>query len=186
MAMQELSLNVLDIAQNSIKAEAALVSIIIIKSTAENTMSIEICDDGCGMDQETVEKVLDPFYTTRTTRAVGLGVPFFKMSAEQTGGSFSVESEPGCGTRLLAVYHTGHIDMMPLGDMASTMVSLVSVNPEIDFVYRYEVDGQGFTMDTREMKQILEGLPVNSPEVLAFIKEYILENTAHTDAPDIE
>lgn len=174
--MQELSLNILDIVQNSIKAKASLIEISIEKNTSDKTMLICIKDDGCGMTKEQVEKVIDPFYTTRTTRKVGLGVPFFKMSAIMTGGDFSIESEVGKGTVIKAKYNYENIDMMPIGDMAATMLSLVSVNPDNDFVYLYGIDDQSFVMDTREIKEILEGVAVNSNEVLIFIKEFINEN----------
>lgn len=174
--MQELSLNVLDIVQNSISAKAALIEIEISSDTKNKTMSIFIRDNGCGMTQEKVKQVLDPFYTTRTTRKVGLGIPFFKMTATMTGGDFKLSSQPAVGTTLFASYKTDHIDMLPLGDMAATMLSLISVNPDIDFLYTYKVNDNGFTMDTRQVKTILEGLPVNSPEVLAFIKTFIEEN----------
>lgn len=179
--MTELSLNVLDIAQNSIKAKASLVEITVQKDLPAARMRICIRDNGCGMTGEQVARVIDPFYTTRTTRKVGLGVPFFKMSAEMTGGSFSIHSEPGVGTVIEAEYCTDSIDMLPLGDMAATMTSMISVNPEIDFTYTYGVNGAGFTMDTREIRTVLEGLPVNSGEVLAFIGDFIRENQAETD-----
>ena len=174
--MPELSLNVLDIVQNSVKAKASLISISVLKDTQQRELSISIKDNGCGMTKEQVTRVVDPFYTTRTTRKVGLGVPFFKLSAELTGGRFHIESEPGIGTEVSAVYCYEHIDMMPLGDMASTMVSLISVNP-------YKKDGQGFALDTREVKTILEGLPVNSNEVLSFIRQYIEENEEEMEEP---
>lgn len=179
--MQELSLNILDIAQNSIKAKASLVTISIIKTTKDKNMEISITDNGCGMTEEQVKSVVDPFYTTRTTRKVGLGVPFFKMSAEMTGGSFKIESKVDFGTKILATYNYDNIDMMPVGDMASTMVSLVSVNSDVDFVYIHKVDDSEFCMDTREIKVILEGLPVNSNEVLTFIKDFINENLSEID-----
>ena len=179
--MTELSLNVLDIAQNSIKAGASLIRISVARRPAEGRLSITVEDNGCGMTPEQVARVIDPFYTTRTTRKVGLGVPFFKMSAEMTGGEFSIRSTPGEGTVLTADYCYRHIDMLPLGDMAATMVSLVSVNPEIDFIYSFACGTEQFTMDTREVKAVLEGLPVNSNEVLGFIGEMIRENQAETD-----
>ena len=174
--MPELSLNVLDIVQNSVKARASLIEISVLKDTQKKELSISIADNGCGMTEEQVARVIDPFYTTRTTRKVGLGVPFFKLSAELTGGRFQIESKPGVGTKICSVYCYEHIDMMPLGDMAATMVSLISVNPDIDFVYTCKKDEQGFALDTREVKVILEGLPVNSSEVLTFIRQYIEEN----------
>ncbi|MFZ2537462.1 MAG: ATP-binding protein [Oscillospiraceae bacterium] len=179
--MQELSLNILDIVQNSIKAKSTLIEISIKKYTDDKTMLISIKDNGCGMTKEQVEQVVDPFYTTRTTRKVGLGVPFFKMSAVMTGGSFFINSEVGKGTIINAHYNYENIDMMPVGDIAATILSLVSVNPDIDFVYLYAIDQQSFTMDTREIKVILEGMPVNSHEVLSFIKDFINENQSEID-----
>lgn len=175
--MQELSLNILDIAQNSIKAEADLIKIEIHKNPIEHTMRIVIEDNGRGMTKEQVERVENPFFTTRTTRKVGLGVPFFKMSAEMTGGNFHIDSEIDVGTTVVATYRLDHIDLMPLGDMASTMVTLISVNPDIDFIYTYGIGENQFSLDTREVRVILEGMPVNSPPVLSFIKEFIEENT---------
>ena len=184
--MQELSLNILDIAQNSIRANASLITIEIIRSVIDNKMTITIEDNGCGMSKEKVEQVINPFFTTRTTRPVGLGVPFFKMSTEMTGGTFRIESEEGVGTKVIATYVLDHIDLMPLGDMASTMVTLISVNPEIDFIYRYRYNDAEFTLDTREVKQILEGLPVNSPDVLVFIKSFIEENTLQAEQQELK
>lgn len=174
--MQELSLNVLDIAQNSIRANASLVTIMVSEDRTNRLLSISIEDDGCGMTEEQINHVMDPFFTTRTTRKVGLGVPFFKMSAEATGGTFSIESEVGKGTRTTATYHTDHLDMLPLGDINATMLSLISVNPQLDFLYKREVDGNSFELDTREIRTILEGVPLNSPEVLTFLKEFLTEN----------
>lgn len=175
--MQELSLNILDIVQNSVKAKAELIDIVIDKQHHQNRMTITIRDNGCGMTEEQVQRVENPFFTTRTTRKVGLGVPFFKMSAELTGGSFEIRSKVNEGTVVEAVYVLNHIDLMPIGDMASTMVSLISVNPDIDFTYTYIVGEESFCLDTREVKEILAGMPVNSPEVLLFIKEFVEENT---------
>lgn len=174
--MQELSLNVLDIAQNSIRANASLVTITISEDTPKHLLSISIEDDGCGMTKEQIRHVMDPFFTTRTTRKVGLGVPFFKMSAEATGGTFSIESEVGKGTRTTATYYTDHFDMLPLGDINATILSLISVNPQLDFLYKREIDGESFALDTREIRAILEGVPLNSPEVLTFLKEFLTEN----------
>lgn len=181
--MTELSLNVLDIAQNSIKAKAAMVIVSIVRNTETKRLTISIEDNGCGMSAEQVQRVIDPFYTTRTTRKVGLGVPFFKMSAEMTGGTFHIESELGKGTVICAEYCYESIDMLPLGDMASTMTAMISVNPEIDFLYRFTRDEKAFTMDTREIKVLLEGMPVNSAEVLTFIRDFITENQHETDQP---
>ena len=174
--MQELSLNVLDIAQNSIRANASLVTIEVSEDTEARSLSIVVEDDGCGMTKEQVANVMDPFFTTRTTRKVGLGVPFFKMSAEATGGSFSIESEVGKGTKTSATYCTDHIDMLPLGDINATIVSLISVNPHMEFLYRRTHNSKSYALDTREIREVLEGVPINSPDVLMFLKEYLAEN----------
>ena len=129
------------------------------------------------MNEEQLKAVTDPFYTTRKTRKVGLGVPFFKMAAEITGGSFEISSAVGKGTTVKAVFGLSHIDRMPLGDMTFTIHSLITLNSDIDFLYRYSVDGMGFNLDTREFKEILGGVPLNSPEVSEYIKSYLDENT---------
>ena len=175
--MTELSLNVLDVAQNSVKAKASLIEISVDISTAENRLVIIIKDNGCGMDEETVKRVIDPFYTTRTTRKVGLGVPFFKMSAEMTGGSFNIASEKGKGTEVTAEYVLDSIDRMPLGDMPSTIETLVIYNTDFDFIYRYGVDGESIELNTVQMKDILGGVPLDTPDVAEYIKEFLRENT---------
>ena len=172
--MQEISLNILDIVQNSIKAGASLVRITV--SQKENMLTVSIGDNGCGMDEEQVKNVTDPFYTTRTTRRVGLGVPFFKMSAEMTGGSFSLESEKGVGTTTTAVFDMSSIDCMPLGDINETIFLLVTQN-ECDFLYTRETPSGSFVLDTREFREILGGIPLSEPEVASFIKAFIAENS---------
>lgn len=174
--MQELSLNVLDIAQNSIKAGAKLVEITVSENVNVNQMVIEIKDDGSGMTAQQVESVTNPFFTTRTTRKVGLGVPLFKMAAEMTGGTFKITSALGAGTCVLATFVYDSIDRMPLGSMADTVVSLVQCNPSIDFVYKHSFDDKSFVMDTREFKQILGDVQMNDLSVLTFVKEFIVEN----------
>lgn len=176
--MQELSLNILDIAQNSVKAGASLITITVAEDSAADRMTIDIVDNGCGMTAEQVAKVIDPFFTTRTTRRVGLGVPFFKMAAELTGGSFGIESTPGQGTRVMAVFVLSSIDRMPLGDISSTITTLIQGSPDIDFVYTRSIDGREMTADTRQFREVLGGLPLDTPEVLAFVSDYIAENTA--------
>ena len=179
--MTEISLNVLDIANNSIRAEASLIEIIIQIQRDLDQLTITIADNGCGMTKAQIEKVVDPFFTTRTTRKVGLGVPFFKMAAESTGGSFHIESSPGAGTKVIAVFGLSHIDRMPLGDMNSTMHTLITLNTQIDFYYHYILDNKDFTLDTREFRKILNDVPLNSPEVSAYIKEYLQENQYEVD-----
>lgn len=175
--LPEISLNILDVAQNSIRAGAALTEISVDIDTASDCLTVIIKDNGCGMNEEQQKAVTDPFYTTRKTRKIGLGVPFFKMAAEITGGSFEISSVAGKGTTVKAVFGLSHIDRMPLGDMTFTIHSLITLNCDIDFLYSYSADGKGFTLDTREFKEILGEIPLNSPEASEFIKSYLNENT---------
>lgn len=179
--MTELSLNVLDVAQNSVKARASLIEISVTADTARDLLTIVIRDNGTGMSEEQLKRVTDPFYTTRTTRKVGLGVSFFKLAAEAAGGGFSIDSAEGVGTTVRASFEISNIDRMPLGDMPGTIHALVTLNTAIDFVYTYSVDGREFVLDTRQMKEILGGLPLDAPEISAYIKEYLCENTKETD-----
>ena len=175
--MQELSLNILDIAQNSVRAQAKLVTIIVEEQPEADLLAITIADDGCGMTPEQVGRVTDPFFTTRTTRKVGLGLPFFKMAAEMTGGSLEIQSEVGSGTTVTARFGYNHVDRMPLGDIAQTVASLIQCNPDMDFLYTYIYQDRQFSADTREFRRILEGIPLSSPEVVGFINDFIRENT---------
>ncbi len=175
--MRELSLNVLDIAQNSIRAEATLVTIEIEESTAKKLLSIKISDNGKGMSPRQVQSVRDPFFTTRTTRKVGMGIPLFRMAAEMTGGSFNIESELGVGTTTSAEFKTDHLDFTPLGDMCSTVIMLITMNLHIDFVYTRRIDEKEFTVDTRKLKEILGDVPLNEPSISQWIKDFINENT---------
>ena len=154
--MRELSLNILDIAQNSISAGASLTEIVVNENTKENTLLIGIYDNGCGMTEEQVKSVIDPFFTTRTTRKVGMGIPLFKMSCEQTGGKFTIESEKGVGTKINALYKTDSVDFTPLGDIASTIVTIVSMNADKEFLYRRVLDDKEFIFSTVEIKKILD------------------------------
>lgn len=176
--MQELSLNVLDVAQNSVRAGATLTEITVDEQPGRDLLTITIADNGCGMTAEQVSRVTDPFFTTRTTRKVGLGVPLLKMAAEMTGGKLAIDSAVGQGTTVTAAFGLGHIDRMPLGDIAATVCSLVQCNPDIDFTYTYRRGGEEFTADTREFRTVLEGVPLSNPEVIGFIRNFITENTA--------
>ncbi len=179
--MTEISLNVLDVAQNSIRAEASLVEIGVAADTAKDTLTIVIKDNGCGMTEEQVKHVTDPFFTTRTTRKVGLGVPFYKFAAESSGGSFNIASEKGIGTTVTAMFGLSNIDRMPLGDMTSTIHTLITLNKDIDFLYTYNIDGREFTLDTREFREILGNVPFDEPEISVYIKDYLRENKDEVD-----
>jgi len=175
--MTEISLNVLDVTENSTKAGATLVEISVLIDTKADTLTVIIKDNGCGMTPEQVSKVTDPFFTTRTTRKVGLGVPFFKQAAESTGGSFSIESEVGVGTTVTAVFVLSSIDRMPLGDISLTIQNLIVFHTGTDFLYTYKYDEEGFVLDTREFKKILGDIPLDTPDVATYILEYLKENT---------
>lgn len=172
--MRELALNILDITENSVKAGATLVEIDIIAES--NVLTIKIKDDGCGMDNEFLNKVTDPFTTTRTTRKVGMGVPLFKMAAEMAGGTFSINSTKGVGTEVVATFEIDNIDREPLGNIADTMVTLLSDDFATEYVLTVSVNGNQFNLDTRELKEQLNGISICEPQVLAFVREMINEN----------
>ena len=174
--MRELSLNIMDLAQNSIAAGGTLIEIRIAKYSLLRKLVIVITDNGCGMESDELCRAQSAFYTTRSTRSVGLGIPFFKMAAEMTGGNFYINSQPGTGTRVSAIFHTGHIDMLPLGDVAETVLLLIICNPNLDFVYRRSLDERSICLDTREMRDALgENFPLSSPDVVVWLREYIRE-----------
>ncbi len=170
--MREIALNILDIAENSVKAKASLIEITV--TAADNILTVTITDNGKGMSKDFLEKVTDPFTTTRTTRKVGMGIPLFKDAAEMTGGSFEIESEPGRGTRVTARFVIDSIDRAPLGDISDTAVTLLG--PDIDFVWVYTVNGRSFTFDTREIKAELGDIPIDSPEIISFLRNLLKEN----------
>lgn len=174
--LPEISLNILDIVQNSISADATFIQIQVETDTVRHRLKVVIADNGKGMTEEMLTAVTDPFFTTRTTRNVGLGVPFFRQEAECTGGEFSIDSAPGKGTTVTACFCTDHIDCMPLGDVNATVHTLITMNPEIDFLYQRRIDGRSFALDTREMREILGNVPLDLPEVSAFIQDYLEEN----------
>lgn len=176
--MRELSLNVMDVAQNCITAKASLVTIEVIESDKNDFLDIYVKDNGCGMTKEQVESVIDPFYTTRKTRKVGLGIPLFKMAAEQTGGNFTIDSTVDVGTTLCAHFIKSSVDMTPLGDINSTVKILIQCNPCLDFVFNHTTDNGSFTLDTRELKEVLgEDVPLDTPDVLEWISGFLEEQS---------
>ena len=174
--MKEISLNVLDIAENSVKANATLTEIFIYE--AGDTLTLTIKDDGCGMNEETVKSVIDPFYTTRTTRKVGLGIPLLKLACEQTGGTLSITSsvsETDHGTTVTAVFYKNHIDFTPLGDIISSIVTLIQGHPDTDFLFRHTTDKGAVELDTREIRAVLEDVPLDTYEVIIWIGDNLRE-----------
>ena len=174
--MQELSLNILDITHNSIKADAKKIEIILSESEEKNQIEITIRDDGRGMSEELLRGVTDPFVTTRTTRKVGLGIPLFKQSAESTNGEFRISSKVGEGTTVYASFQLDHLDRVPIGDISSTVVSLIQANDRIRFVYTHKTDRGTFILDTDDLHAQLGDVPLSEPAVLNWIGEYINEN----------
>lgn len=173
--MQEIAMNILDIAYNSIKAKANLIEIIIHDSSKLNIINIQIIDNGKGMDEQTVKNVTNPFYTTRTTRKVGLGVPMFKENIEATGGTFKIESEVGKGTIVTGEFVKDHLDTPPMGNIVDTIITLIQADDKIDYLFKYTKDESNFILDTKEVKKILDGVPINQPEIIIWLKDYIKE-----------
>lgn len=182
--MKELSLNILDIAENSVKARAKLITIVLDET--ENTLRFTITDDGCGMKPDFLANVTNPYVTTRTTRPVGMGISFLKLAAEQTGGNLTIESvsqelsPEKHGTVLSAFFHTDHIDFEPLGDIVSTITTLIHGSPDIDFVFRHTHPSGEINLDTREMREILGDVPLDSAEVIAWIGGFLREQYAES------
>lgn len=175
--MRDISLHVLDIAENSIRAGASLITIDMKIRDAKDELTVSIEDNGCGMSEEMLANVKSPFVTSRTTRKVGLGIPLFTASCENTGGSLEITSFPGLGTKLTATYKYSHIDRPPMGDIAETIYTLTLLNPQIDFVFSAKKD-EAFLYDTREIKATLDGVPVTEPSVSMFIREFLQEGIA--------
>ncbi len=180
--MTDLSLYILDITMNSVRAGGKNISVILTEE--DHVLTVKITDDGCGMTREQVARLADPFFTTRTTRKVGLGIPFLRMLAEQTGGGVTIESKSEAeyddhGTAVTAVFHTDHIDFVPLGDLAETVVTLIQGNPDIDFVYKHSSEILDVSLDTKEMRAVLGGdIPLDSYEVLGFIRGFLADQYA--------
>lgn len=174
--MKELALHILDIVQNSIVANAKLIEVAVDANTDADTLIISVIDNGKGIPSEMLEKITDPYTTSRTTRRVGMGIPLLKDACELTGGSLSIASEVGKGTRLQALLKFSHIDRQPLGDMAGVMMLLINANPQIDFVYSHSLNGNEYVFDTREVKEALDGIAINEPEVYRMLKEMISLN----------
>ncbi len=175
--MKELSLNLLDIAQNSLSAGASLVEIAITASRSSDRLEIAVIDNGCGMTEEQVRSVIDPFYTTRTTRKIGLGVPLFRMAAQQAGGDLKISSQPGKGTRLSAYFTLSSVDRMPLGDLKGTLLILVRMNESVDFLYTERLDDREMIIDTRELREVLGDVRLDDPDVIDWISGYYDENS---------
>ncbi len=177
--MKELSLNILDIAENSVKAGANLTTIEIIE--VGDTLTLTITDDGSGMTDEVIKSVTNPFYTTRTTRKVGMGLPLLKLESEMTGGNLTVVSRhidkypENHGTKVSAVFFKNHIDCTPLGDVTESIVTLIHGHPDTDFLFIHKMDEKQVSLDTRELREVLEDVPLNTFEVIEWIRDNLKE-----------
>ena len=177
--MKDLSLNLLDIAENSVKARATLTQLLLTQEG--DILTFQVVDDGCGMTEEILKGVVDPFYTTRTTRKVGMGLPLLRMAAEQTGGTMEVESRhvdshpDNHGTTVTAVFHTDHIDCPPVGDVVATVTTLIQGHPDTDFLFRHAFGDTEVELDTRQLREVLGEVSLAEFEVLQWISGYLTD-----------
>jgi anti-sigma regulatory factor (Ser/Thr protein kinase) len=178
--VRELALHLLDIAENSVAAKAQNITISVNEDSSADKLEMWVIDDGIGMDEATVVRVVDPFYTSRTTRKVGLGLPFLKQAAEACNGSLQIQSTLRKGTQVKVTFQRSNIDRMPLGDLAGTFLSLLIANPDINWDFNYAVDGREFKFESLPVTQALEGISLTEPSVLTYLRELIESGVAET------
>jgi len=171
--MLELASHILDIAENSVRAGATAVEINIYEDSQKNLLTVEINDDGKGMAEEEIAKALDPFYTTKKVRRVGLGLPLLSEAANRSGGSFNLTSIRGIGTKLKVTFKLDHLDRQPLGNIMTTIRNLIAGNSSVDFIYKHRHNDRQFVLDTREIRKEIDDLPINHPEILKYIRNVI-------------
>jgi hypothetical protein len=175
--MRELSLHILDVLENSLDAGATCIELLIEEDIAADRLSITVRDNGRGIGGAQLERVFDPFFTTRTTRHVGLGIPLFKAAAERCGGNLTIASQPGEGTTLQATFQHSHIDRAPLGDMTGVLLAAI-LGGSCELRYVHRVDGREFDFDTATIRAELGGVPLTHPEVRRWLQEFIAEGEA--------
>ena len=174
--MEDISSHIMDVVTNSLSAKAKNIDISVTKYVKKGILTLAIKDDGTGMDSDTTKKVQDPFFSTKTGRKVGLGIPLLKGTAETTGGTFSLTSKIGKGTEVAASFDLNHPDLPPIGNLKDTIFVLVIGNSEVDFTFTYLTDEKEFILETKKVKQLLDGVPINHPEVINFLSNYLDEN----------
>ncbi|MGB4654785.1 MAG: sensor histidine kinase [Bacteroidales bacterium] len=172
--MKDLSLHIMDIVQNSITAGSDTITVSLDKNSEE--LLLQIQDNGKGMSKETIKRVTDPYYTSRTTRKVGLGIPLLKQNAERTNGTFNIQSEINVGTTTSAKFIHTNIDMLPLGDIGGVISLCMSSNPDINFIFKFKTNDDIFEISTNDIKEVLEDVPISDPQVISYIKNIINEN----------
>ncbi|MGM0601856.1 MAG: ATP-binding protein [Bacillota bacterium] len=177
--MRELSLHILDIIENSRQAGADYIELKIFEHPEQDRLRIFLRDNGSGIEEDKIKNITDPFVTSRTTREVGLGLSLFKEAAERCGGKFSISSEKGHGTEVNAEFSYTHIDRAPLGDIISTLTSFIAVNGDsIDLKYRHQFKNKEFCFDSRKIKEELDGISIQSGDIVNWIKEYLKDGFA--------
>ena len=174
--MNDLSMHILDIVQNSISAGATRVTLTVDEAPAADLLTIAIGDNGKGMTPEQVSRLADPFFTSRTTRRVGMGIPLLMDSARQSGGDVRIESEPGKGTEVTAVFRYSNIDRPPLGDVANALMLLVSSNPDLDFLFTYRYDGEEYLFDTSDVRDVFGKGALKDLTIIRNLEKMIKDN----------
>jgi anti-sigma regulatory factor (Ser/Thr protein kinase) len=173
--VEDLSLHILDVVENAVAANASRVEVTVVEEPGKDRLEIEIKDDGIGMDEEIRQKALDPFFTTRTTRKVGLGLPFLAQAAQEAGGTLEIESSPGDGTTVRATFQYSHIDRKPLGNMVETMTTLFIGNPDIDFRYTHVNGGKSYTFRSEWLRERFHAQPFVTPEAIRWLRQHLQE-----------
>jgi signal transduction histidine kinase len=175
--MEDLSLHILDIVENSVAAQASKIEIRLAEDKKKDLLSVEVIDNGIGMDEETQRKALDPFFTSKKVRRFGLGLSLLSESAKAANGHLSIRSEKGKGTKIRADFQYSHIDRKPLGDIGQTIITLIIGNPDVDIIYVHKKDGHEYSLDTRKIKAQLKDIPINSLDGIRMIKEDLKRDT---------
>jgi len=181
--VRELALHLLDIAENSVSAQAQNITITVEENTSTNRLRMSVEDDGVGMTPEMAARVVDPFVTSRSTRKVGLGLPFLKQAAEACNGFLQIHSAPAKGALVEVEFQLDHIDRMPLGDLAGTFLSLIVANPSINWVFTYRVDEKQFIFESAPIVKELEGISLTEPVVLSYLREQLQTGVAEVPEP---
>lgn len=180
--MLTLADHILDITENSVRAGAKLIEISIDEDSRKDLLAIEIKDNGHGMNPDVLKKVLDPFYTTKTVRRVGLGLPLLKDAAERSGGTFKLNSEENKGTTVTATFGLRHLDRQPLGAIINIIIILIISNSDVDFFYKHRHNDRRFEMDTREIRKEIDDVPINHPEIIKYIRGAMKEGLSQIDS----